>query len=78
MGFAGLVEITNPFVRFGEFLHLIKRDPKTYLKEYSEKKFCDLVEEQGYDCEEYPYAVKTSDFPNYFLTLHRIRSKDVA
>jgi hypothetical protein len=37
--------------------------------EFSEKKFCDLVEEQGYDCEEYPYAVKTSDFPYYFLTL---------
>jgi hypothetical protein len=45
LGFAGLVEITNPFVRFGEFLHLIRKDPKTYLKEFSEKKFCDLVEE---------------------------------
>lgn len=43
--------------------------------EYSTLPFCTIVTNNGFDCQEYKDAVITSDFPNYKLTIHRIRNR---
>ena len=69
--------ITSKNLKPGEFFNLIKKDPNTYLKLYEEAKFCEIVNHAGFDCEEYRDVVTTTDYPNYKITLHRIRSKNI-